>query len=357
MMHKRDFHGAVGWSDWSSFVWALLGCLLLATTVRTEGLMAQDASGVETLPQLNEIRVNGRIVGTLKEAFDRVPTGGFIEFGPGVFRSSGVLTTDGVTLIGTRDTWLDGVAADGKAAITIKAKSATIDGVNCRNISVPSKNGACIRHEGGRLVVRNVHFKDSEQGILAWHKSVSVTVEDSIFENLGKAGLAHAFYIQGQEFILKRTRVLRSVDGGHEIKARTARTIIQRNLIASMDGNDSRLLDLPNGGRAIVTDNLFVEGAQSVNRQLIAFALEPNAQPVSAHLTLRRNVFVNDRPNARLFLFGDQPYELDMTQNFFVGSLIFSEGGDPWPEGNSFFKTRAEFGLPEAPKLPDVTLR
>ena len=306
----------------------------------------------------NEIIVNNRVMPSLQAAFDRVPANGYVFLGPGTFRMSGILKTDGVTVIGTRDTWLDGVAADGKAAITVKAKTATIDGVNCRNIRVPSQNGSCIRHEGGRLLVRNVTFKDSEQGILTWKKSEDLTVEDSLFENLGKIGRAHAIYVAGQSFTLRRCKILKSVNGGHEIKTRAARSVIQRNLIASVDGDDSRLIDAPNGGRVIITDNLFVEGVNSENRQMIAFSLFPNETPgTRADMTLMRNVIVSDRPGTRLFLFGEEPYTLTMTQNVLIGSLIFSEDSDIWPDNNYYYETREDWGLPPAPQLPEVTLR
>lgn len=322
-----------------------------------------------SLPGPGEITVNGMKMASLQHAFDFVPAGGFVLLGAGIFPMSGVLKTDGVTLIGSRGTgtgengekiagtWLDGVAADGKAAITIKATDVTIDRINCRNIAVKSRNGACVRHEGGRLTIRNVHFKDSEQGILTWNRSEYLLVEDSIFENLGRAGRAHALYVSGDQLVVRRNRIIRSKDQGHEIKARTKRTVITRNVIASLDGNDSRLIDISSGGETVITDNLLVEGSKTVNWQLLAFAVEGKSHPNSA-LTVTGNIIITDRLGGSEFiLIGDQDAPLTIERNIIIGKMWFQKEKTDWPEGNYFYENRKIFGLPPAPALPDFNFR
>ena len=309
-------------------------------------------------PGEGEIRVNSILMSTLQEAFDTVRDGGIILMGPGTFRMSATLRTNNVTILGTKDTWLDGVAADGKGAITIKSDNVVIDTVNCRNISVRSRNGACIRHEGGKLLVKNVHFKDSEQGILSWHKSESVIVEDSILENLGATGRSHGLYIDGKRLEVRRTKIIGSKDQGHGIKSRCETTIIERNLIASGDGDDSRLIDISSGGFAVIRDNVLVEGVNTVNWNIVAYGLEQRKHNTS-HIVLERNVIISDRPGGAIFLhLGNYVERSDVRDNIFIGEMRFMEKNDTWPDGNFFYATREDFGgLPPSPALPEVTLR
>ncbi|MBL4640059.1 MAG: hypothetical protein JKY57_05970 [Kordiimonadaceae bacterium] len=297
-----------------------------------------------------EIWVNGRILRSLQAAFDEVLIGGIIRIGPGVFKQAGILRKKhGVHISGTEDTIFDGVAAGGKAAFVIASNDVTIEDITCRNITVKDRNGACVRFEGKNLTLRHVTFTDSENGVLAGGNPGRILVEDSVFERNGKDGRAHGIYVNGGELTILRSKFLSSKDEGHEIKSRASRLVIKDSIIASLEGNDSRLVDIANGGIAIIQNNLFVEGSKTVNWQLFSFGVE-KAKFSTNILKLEKNVIVTDREGgSELILVGkDMPAPI-VRNNIMVGKFIKKD----WSEGNFLYKDRAELKWPDAPNLPD----
>jgi len=139
-----------------------------------------------------------------------------------------------------------------------------------------------------------VHFFDSENGILTSKNTGVILIEDSRFENLGKGGQAHGVYIHSGELIIRRSVFISSKDEGHEIKSRAARTIIEDSVVASLGGRDSFLIDIPDGGEAIIRRNLLQEGPASANYHAVAFAAEGDKYE-NSHITIEDNVILMDR--------------------------------------------------------------
>src|SRR5690606_27406697 len=121
--------------------------------------------------------------------------GDVLRIAAGVYNEAIVIRASNVVVEGEGLVVLEGKAAGGKAAIVNKGNFNQIRNIECRQIAVPDRNGACVRHEGKNLKLYHVYFHDSEQGILAGNKSGMVIIENSRFQNLGKAGRAHAIYI------------------------------------------------------------------------------------------------------------------------------------------------------------------
>ncbi|MBL4839002.1 MAG: right-handed parallel beta-helix repeat-containing protein [Kordiimonadaceae bacterium] len=297
-----------------------------------------------------EILVNGHIVRSLQEAFDEVAPGGIIRIGPGVFRQAGILKKkNGVHISGTADTVFDGVAAGNKAAFVIASNDVTIEDIGCRNISVRDRNGACVRLEGTNLTLKNVTFTDSENGLLSGRNSGKILIEDSVFERNGRAGRSHSVYVGSGELTILRSKFLSSKDQGHEIKSRASRLVIKNCIIASLEGDDSRLIDISDGGIAIIQNNLLVEGANTVNWQLFSFGVERSKYSTNM-LRLEKNVIVTDREGgSEMVLVGKGMPAPIVRNNIIVGKFIKHD----WSDENIIYKNRAELKWPEAPALPD----
>lgn len=304
-------------------------------------------------PGEGEIWVNGRVFTSLQQAFEFVPVAGIIRIGPGVFKQGGILKAKHrVHISGTDDTVFDGVAVNGKAAFVIASNDVTMENIACRNIAVRDKNGACVRFEGTNLTLKNVHFSNSENGILAGERSGKILIEDSIFEANGKDGFSHGMYINGGELTIRRTKVIGSKSEGHGIKSRAARTIIENSIVASLDGNDSRLIDVPNGGVAIIRNSLLVEGPNTVNWQLFSFGVEGSRYEANA-FKLERNVIVTDRKGGSILIMVSD----DMPKPIATNNIVVGDFGDfEWPINNFFYESREELNWPEAPTLPEWDL-
>lgn len=229
-------------------------------------------------------------------ALQSAGSGDVIVVESGVYTTGAVITANGITVMAKPGASLKGAVVEGKGAIVVKGNDTVIDGLECSDIAVPNRNGACVRQEGRNLTLRHVYFHDAEEGLLTGPNVGQVTIEDSLFERLGANGQAHAIYVGVTDGVtILRSKFLASRDQGHEVKSRAARTIIEDSVIASLDGVDSRLIDAPNGGEVVIRNSVLEKGPSSVNRNLIGFGLEGIAHDRNS-LTLDGVEIIDDAP-------------------------------------------------------------
>ncbi len=278
------------------------------------------------------------------EAVTSLRDGDRLHIEPGDYREAAVLTASNVTITAAEGAALRDTAADGKAALVIMGDDTVIEGLECSGINVPAYNGACIRLRGRNLTLRNVHFHDSQQGLLSGGDVGEVIVEDSVFERLGAIGRAHAIYMSGGDHLIVRgSRLVSSRDEGHEIKSRARRTTIENSIIGSELGRDSRSIDLPNGGEITIVNNVIQKGPNSANPDMIGIALEKEKQqhPLG-DILIRGNTLIMDRPGRVLHSL----VPVEMTGNIIVA-------GSPHT-GNKWYPDRIAAGLPPMPALEMV---
>ncbi|MGB0749219.1 MAG: right-handed parallel beta-helix repeat-containing protein [Magnetospiraceae bacterium] len=229
--------------------------------------------------------------------------GGTIILPPGRYRTAAEIKVPGLTLKGEigpdgARAHFEGVAFKGKATFVTTAPGITIDGVECSGIRVGDGNGACVRIEAPDLTLRNVYFHDSQQGVLGGDGG-TVTIEDSVIERNGFRGRAHGIYISKRVDTLyfRRNRVIDTVGLGHGVKSRARESVIEDNVITSIDGRDSRAIDIPNGGAAVIRGNIIAKGKNSDNRNMIGLGLE---QKKGLHLPsfaiIENNTFIFTTP-------------------------------------------------------------
>jgi hypothetical protein len=284
---------------------------------------------------------------SIKAILQDLKPGRTVVLPPGVYREAAVVTASNV-LIKAHGVRLEHAAIQGKAALVIKGDDVTIEGLECAHIYVSDRNGACVRLEARNLTLRNVHFHDSQSGLLSWKKdSGTVLVENSRFERLGRA---HGIYIGSSptHLIVRNSRFLSSMAEGHEIKSRAAKNTIERNLIASLDGVDSRLIDLPEGGENIIRGNVLQKGPASSNQDLIGIALERSRPLHSPSSTvIEDNFIILERRGTNVLLHQRKIPEARIERNKVIG------GEDPGGT-NMWFRDRAAAGLAPHPALPQV---
>lgn len=304
--------------------------------------------------QSGAIYADGVLMPTLQKAFDAVNPGGIIRLEAGIYKEGGTLKKghDGVLISGGPGVVFDGVTVGGKAAFVIQSDNITMEGVECINMKVGSGNGACIRHESGNLTLRNVNFSHNENGILTWSKSQKILIEDSVFDGNGKSGRSHGMYIgDAKQLIVRRTRVINSKDQGHGIKTRAEHTLIENSVVASLEGDDSYLIDIPNGGNAVIRNSLLVEGANTANWYILSYGMEKQNYALNA-IRLEKNVIITDREGGSKFMNIHEKMPAPILRgNVIVGDIDFE-----WTGNNFFFDERSDLKWPAAPALPDIDL-
>lgn len=194
---------------------------------------------------------------------------------------------------------LENNASNGKGIFVVKGNQTTIENLDFRNAKVPSRNGAGIRQEGLDLWVRHCRFVGNEMGVLAggYIPGCTVTIEFSEFLNGGSPqnpGYQHNIYINHIDtFIFRYNFSHDAIAEGHELKSRADHTFILYNRISNFNSTDSRNVDIPNGGTAVLMGNVFEQGPNSANTNMVAYGLEGFINPGPHHLFVVNNTFVN----------------------------------------------------------------
>ena len=266
--------------------------IVLAALAAASPLLAQDSGGGFL------VRESGRSFGSLQEAVTAIGDGrGTIVIPAGRHRQCAVQEAGEIVFTAARpgSAILEGTPCEGKAALVLRGRSATVEGLIFQGITVPDANGAGIRMEKGALVVRESLFRDSESGILsAADPSGTILVERSTFSGLGRCdrGLscAHSIYIgEFGSLVVRRSRFERGT-GGHYVKSRAPRVEVTDSSFDDVHGRTTNyMIDLPAGAAGLIARNVFVQGRGKENYSaLIAVAGEGRVQS-SAGLLVRDN--------------------------------------------------------------------
>jgi hypothetical protein len=208
---------------------------------------------------------------------------------------------------------------NGKAILTVDA-DATIQNFTFSGAKVADANGAGIRYEGGNLTLQNCGFHDNENGLLSSPVSGgTLLIQNCDFTHNGNGnGSTHNLYVGAiQQLTIRDSRFSDAVVG-HEIKSRAYNTLITGNVISDgPDGNGSYSIDLPNGGKGVVTGNLIEKGPQTENQNIIHFGGE-SIPYAGSSLLVQGNQITNDRPNATGIL-NQTALTVSITGNSFTG--------------------------------------
>lgn len=298
---------------------------------------------------VNQIMVDGIVYEETSSAEKAIKNNSKVFIGRGVYSRGLYIKSDNVLITGESGTHFKNAAINGKAVFVVSGDNVTIENVRCSEIEVPSKNGACVRQEGKNLVLKNVHFHDSQQGILAGDNTGSLTIEFSVFERLGYAGKAHGVYSGNDELFIRHSQIINSVDQGHEVKTRAKITKIEYSTIGSIDTNDSRSIDNSNGGVLIVKHSVIMQGPQTVNGQLMAYGLEGLGRQREHRIVLESNIFLLERNGINHFLGlpkqPNQKIDIRVQENVIIGSQLNSV--ENYKNFNVFYESRGDAKLIE----------
>ncbi|MEA3054542.1 MAG: hypothetical protein QOG72_3445 [Sphingomonadales bacterium] len=238
---------------------------LLALAFATP-LVAQTRDAPFAVPE------RGQAYPTLQQAVDAIGGGtGTILIAPGRYRQCAVQEAGQIAFraVETGTAILDGKACEGKAALVLGGRAATVDGLVFQNIRVADRNGAGIRLQQGDLVVRDSLFRDSESGILAGNdERASIVVERSTFSGLGLCAddCAHSIYIgRYGALTVSRCRFERG-RGGHYVKSRAPLVEVSDSSFDDSGGAKTNyMIDLPEGATGAIVRNAFVQGRAKEN--------------------------------------------------------------------------------------------
>ncbi|PKI15784.1 hypothetical protein [Colwellia sp. 12G3] len=267
----------------------------------------------------------------------------------GVHYTPLVITKNDITIKGNGHVVFEKSAAHGKGFILSQGNNLTVENIECRYISVRDGNGACIRQEGKDLTLNHVYFHNSQEGVLETAKETGfLKIYDSRFERLGFNGQAHGIYTNKADVYIYQSLIIAAKSEGHAIKVRGNKLVIESSIVATLSSDDSRLIDMSNGGELTVKNSILEQGPKSENGQMIGFGLEGMAYE-SNRINLVGNIIYLDRIGINKLLAlpsaGDERITVTHDKNIVIG-----DGGiENEIESNSYFQSRVELGLPNYP--------
>ena len=189
----------------------------------------------------------------------------------------------------------DSEICEGKAALVLRGRAATIEGLTFRNMRVEDGNGSGIRLEHGDLTVTGSLFENSEEGILT-HDDMegTIRIDHTTFRRLGRCdrGLscAHSIYTGHYgRLIVTRSRFDTGA-GGHYLKTRAARVDITDNSFDDSKGHlTNYMIDLSNGASGLIAGNIMLQGRDKENHSAFITVAPEGRDHSSAQLIVRNN--------------------------------------------------------------------
>ncbi len=240
----------------------------------------------------------GRGYGSLQQAVDAIGEGeGTIIIAPGNYRQCAVQQAGVIAFRASvpGQTVFDGATCEGKAALVLRGRAASIDGIIFQNMRVKDRNGAGIRLEKGDLTITRAIFRNSEQGILtADDRSGSISIDRSTFSGLGRCdgdyACAHGIYIGGYGALRVTNSRFERGNGGHYVKSRATRISVTDSAFDDTRGKETNyMIDLPNGAVGQIARNVFVQGASKENYSAFITVAPEGRQQSSVGLSISAN--------------------------------------------------------------------
>jgi hypothetical protein len=276
-----------------------------------------------------------------------------------------------------------GGSAEGKAIWVIKGDNVLVENFEFVGARAPGRNGAGIRHEGGRLTVRDCLFEGNQMGLLTWNdERASLIVEKSEFHHNAVASEYHRGDPIGHQIYVGTIGMFKMTDSyvhhgafGHLVKSRAMENYIVDNRITDeAGGKASYELEFPNGGVAYVVGNIIEQSAQSENPDVISYGAEGYRWPRN-ELYLVNNTLVDHLAEGGNFVrvwpgadrvkvfnnlfFGNARFHLDITSESVANAI--ADRNDVRSETDYDFRLRATSKLVGAAVDPgrahDVQLR
>lgn len=270
---------------------------ILSTTLLVSAAIGA-AALAQAMPTPFTVVESGRGFSSLKDAVAAIGKGrGTVLIAPGTYAQCAVQEGGDVTFRAQTpgSVILDGMVCEGKAALVLRGRSTSVDGIIFQNLRVPDGNGAGIRLEAGNLTVTNSLFRNSEEGILSGDATGgSVRIDKSTFRHLGRCDrdldCAHGIYI-GRYASLTVTRSrFDQGDGGHYLKTRSARVTITNNSFDDSGGHlTNYMIDLSNGASGIISGNEMVQGRDKDNHSAFITIAPEGREQDSSGLTIANN--------------------------------------------------------------------
>jgi len=308
-------------------------------------------AGLRSKVMSHAFEVNGIGFSNIHAAVTALKVGDELFIAAGSYTTPLIINKSDITITGVGHVIFQRGVAEGKGFILSKGDNLTVNNIECKDIAVRDGNGACIRQEGVNLTLNHVYFHSSQEGVLETAREAGVIkINDSRFERIGFNGQAHGIYTNKASLYVAQSLFIASKNQGHAIKVRGKMLSIEKSIIVSLSSDDSRLIDMPNGGELFVARSLLGQGPNSVNGQMIGYGLEDMSNQRNKISLIDNIIYLERLGSNYLLALPKNKREITLTQQ---NNLVIGEDNSQYINvENTYFSDRAELGLPLYPRLP-----
>jgi len=209
-----------------------------------------------------------------------------------------------------------------------------------------SGNAAGIRYQAGNLTITNSYFHHNQNGILANPNATgTVTIKNSEFAFNGNpnggAG-THNIYINDIAKLTIDNSYFHDITNEfNQIKSRAAETIITNSRILDLSGNASYEVDIPNGGKVTLANNVIQQGVNSQNLVIVGIGTEGVTHSVNS-LTMSDNTIINEIQGRGILVYNPEgaPVALSGNDIWKVDWLETPKGSNVTETGTTYLSTK-----------------
>src|ERR1044071_1433271 len=288
---------------------------------------------------------SGKQFSTIVAAVAAAQNGDTINVDAGTYTNQWVHISKNITLQGVGgmvNLVSTGWIANGKG-IFITDGNITINNFMFSGALVADYNGAGIRQQTGNLVLNNDGFFHNEMGVLTGN-SGTLTVNNSEFAYNGVApglgAIGHGLYANFIASLTINNSYFHENSVGHEIKSRALSTTITNSRIYDLNGTASYSIDLPDGGNALIQNNVIEQGPLSQNPHIIIYGEEGKLLPGTSFV-ISGNTIINDKPGSVVGIHSYTTAIAHITNNKFFGLTAGQIASGPNTQtGNRFLATK-----------------
>ena len=266
---------------------------------------------------------------TVAAAIGASHDGDVIQINAGTYTNDFATIKHRITIegVGGRVNMVATIAPPNSKGIFVVDNDVTIKNLSFSGAAIPNAlggNGAGIRYEGGKMVLLNDAFIGNQNGVMGnpviAGLTNTVTIDHCVFSGNGSGtGYTHNLYIGAVANLIATNSIFQNAVIGHEFKSRALVNDIENNVFSDgPTGSASYSIDLPNGGQALIKNNVIERGPMAQQANMIHFGGEGTPYAGSS-LTVTGNSFVNDRTGATVGVLNQTTVSAIITANSFAG--------------------------------------
>jgi hypothetical protein len=241
----------------------------------------------------------GKQFSTIPAAINAAQSGDTIQVDAGTYANQYAHITKDLTLTGVGgrvEMTSTGLIPNGKG-ILITDANVTINNFDFSGAKVADHNGAGIRDQSGNLTLNNDGFFNNEMGVMTGNSGRgSVTVNNSEFGDNGTiaaGSIGHGLYVGRIQNLTVNNSYFHGDIKGHEIKSRADNNVIENSRVYDFNSTAGYTIDLPEGGNALIKNNVIEQGPNSPNYTIISYGEEGNLNP-GTNFVVNNNTIIND---------------------------------------------------------------